>query len=186
MPPPHITSQQAKSTTKLTMSGMLGYIAAVKADVKKFDPMMAMQVSQAGFGMSASQQLGLSFKQNQYDKRLQALTKPADYARERKQAFEKLSETVDGAFNVALSKYIEVGMPTDPARQYALQAASNEGQIQQQVMEIEFPSGANVIEENRIVGDANVANYIGGTGAPRKRAPRRAAPRKKRAPRRKR
>ena len=147
-----------------------------------------MQVSSAGFGMSASQQLGLSFKQNQYDKRLQALTKPIDYANERKAAFDKMANSVDKAFNVALAKYVDVGMPTDLARQYALQAASNEGAIQQQLMEVEFPSGANLIEENRTVSIANAANYIGGVPAPaRRRAPRRAAARKKRAaPRRKR
>ena len=71
---------------------MLSYIAAVKADAKQFDPMLALQVSQAGFGMSASQQLGLSFKQNQYDKRLMALIKPEAYARERKNAYNKMVE----------------------------------------------------------------------------------------------
>ena len=169
------------------MSGMLGYIAAVKADPKQFDPIMALQVSSAGFGMSASQQLGLSFKQNQYDKRLQALTKPEAYARERKTAYEKMTEEVDSSFNAALSKYISVGMPADLARQYALQAAANEGQIQQQLMEIEFPSGANLIEEDRTVSKANMKQYIGAPAPARRRAPRRAAPRKKRAaPRRKR
>ena len=138
---------------------------------------MALQVSSAGFGMSASQQLGLSFKQNQYERRLQALTKPIDYATDRKAAFDKMRHSVDDSFNVALSKYINVGMPTNLARQYAMQAAANEGQIQQQLMEVEFPSGANVIEENRTISSANETNF-GGTPT---RARRRAAPRKKRA-----
>ena len=96
------------------MSGFLGYLAAVKADAKNFDPVMALQVSQAGFGMSASQQLGLSFKQNQYDKRLMALTKPEAYAKERKNAYEKMVDEVDTSFNAALSKYINVGMRSSP------------------------------------------------------------------------
>ena len=186
MPPPHITSQQAKSTTKHTMSGFLGYIAAVKADPKQFDATMVLQVSSAGFGMSASQQLGLSFKQNQYEKRLQALTKPADYATDRKASYDKMVEEVDSSFNAALGKYISVGTPADLARQYALRAASNEGQIQQQLMEIEFPSGANLIEETRAVSKANMKQYIGAPAPARRRAPRRAAPRKRAALRRKR
>ena len=170
------------------MSGFLHYLSEVKSDPQKFDPMTAMQVSAAGFGMSASQQLGLSFKQNQYEKRLQALTKPADYATDRKASYDKMVEEVDSSFNQALAKYINVGMPADLARQYAMQAAANEGQIQQQLMEIEFPSGANLIEEERAISKANMKEYIGApTRAPaRRRAPRRAAPRKRAAPRRKR
>ena len=160
------------------------YLRDVKADPKQFDATMALQASQAGFGMSASQQLGLSFQQNQYNKRLQALTKPEAYARERKDAFDKMSQEVDQSFNEALGKYISVGMPTTLAREYALRAAGNEMQIQQQLMQVEFPSGANLIEENRTISTANAKNYIG--GVPRKRAPRRAAPRKRAAPRRRR
>ena len=59
---------------------------------------MTLQVSSVGFGMSASQQLGLSFKQNQYDKRLQALTKPESYAKERKTAYDKMVDEVDTSF----------------------------------------------------------------------------------------
>ena len=157
---------------------MLKYLEDVKTNPKaNFDPVMAMQVSSAGFGMSASQQ---------YDKRLQALTKPEAYAKERKNAYEKMTEEVDNSFNAALNKYISVGMPADLARQYALQAAANEGQIQQQLMEIEFPSGANLIEEDRAISKANIKQYIGAPTRPPTRARRRAVPRKKRAPRRKR
>ena len=136
--------------------------------------------------MSVNQQLGLSFKQNQYRKRLKAL--PADYAAERKNSYDKMVDEVDSSFNAALGKYIGVGMPADLARQYAMQAAANEGQIQQQLMEIEFPSGANLIEQDRSISKANMKEYIGApTRAPaRRRAPRRAAPRKRAAPRRKR
>ena len=94
-----------------------------------------------------------------------------------------MSIEVDQSFNEALSKYISVGMPTTLAREYALRAAGNEMQIQQQLMQVEFPSGANLIEENRTISTANAENYIGGVPT---RARRRAAPRKRAAPRRRR
>ena len=71
-------------------SAMVECLKAVQTDVKQLDPTMALQASQAGFGISASQHLGLDFQQNQYNKRLQALTKPEAYARERKDAFDKM------------------------------------------------------------------------------------------------
>ncbi len=71
-------------------------------DLTKFNSALSLQASQAGFGMSVSQQLCLSFQQSQYEKRLKVLTKPVDAA-ERKTAFEKMSESVDNAFTEALT-----------------------------------------------------------------------------------
>jgi hypothetical protein len=53
-------------------------------------------------------------------------------------------------------------MSTDVAKQFAMQAAANERSIQQQILEVEDPSGANAIELSRIVAVANSANYPGG------------------------
>ena len=66
-----------------------------------------------------------------------------------------MSQAVDRSFTGALGKYIAADMPSDLARQCALPAADNERRIQQQVMEVEFPSRANVLEENRTVSKAN-------------------------------
>jgi hypothetical protein len=73
-------------------------------------------------------------------------------------------------------------MAIDVAKSFAMRAADNERQIQQQILEVEYPSGANAIEQSRSVAVVNSANYPGGMPAPR-RAParrRRAAPRKRR------
>ena len=81
-----------------------------------------------------------------------------------------------------MQKYVNTGMAPDVAKQFAMQAAANERNIQQQILEVEYPSGANAIELSRSVTVANSTNYPGGMPAPR-RAParrRRAAPRKRR------
>ena len=142
----------------------------------------AIGASQQGFGVSASQQLGITFAQNQYDQRVKALTDPGTYAAERKRAYGKLAKAVDKSYADALEKYVATGMATDVAKSFAMRAADNERQIQQQILEVEYPSGANAIELSRSVAVANSTNYPGGMPAPR-RAParrRRAAPRKRR------
>ena len=134
-----------------------------------------------GFGVSANQQLGITFAQNQYDKRVQALTDP--YATERKRAYGKLAKAVDESYAAALQKYVNTGMAIDVAKSFAMQAADNERQIQQQILEVEYPSGANAIELSRSVAVANSANFPGGMPPAPRRAParrRRAAPRKRR------
>ena len=140
----------------------------------------AVGAAQAGFGVSASQQLGIVFAQNQYAKRVQALTDPGEYARERKAAYANLVKSVDDTYTEALAKYTGTGMSPDVAKQFAMQAAANERNIQQQILEVEYPSGANAIELSRSVAVANSTNYPGGMPARAPARRRRAAPRKRR------
>ena len=146
----------------------------------------AVGAAQAGFGVSASQTLGITFAQNQYDQRVKALTDPGTYATERKRAYGKLAKAVDESYAAALQKYVNTGMAPDVAKQFAMQAAANERNIQQQILEVEYPSGANAIELSRSVAVANSANFPGGMPPAPRRAParRRAAPRKRATPRR--
>ena len=126
----------------------------------------AMGAVQAGFGVSASQQLGITFAQNQYDQRVKALTDPGSYAADRKRAYGKLVKAVDETYTEALAKYTGTGMSVDVAKSFAMRAADNERQIQQQILEVEYPSGANAIELSRSVAVANSTNYPGGMPAP--------------------
>ena len=160
---------------------MQDLVAKASEEVKN-----AMGAVQAGFGISASQTLGITFAQNQYDKRVQALTDPSAYAAERKRAYGKLTKAVDKSYADALEKYVNTGMAPDVAKSFAMRAADNERQIQQQILEVEYPSGANAIELSRSVAVANSANYPGGMPSAPRRPParRRAAPRKRAAPRR--
>ena len=143
------------------------------------DGLMSMQVAQAGMAIPASQQLGLQFQQDQYNKRLEALTSPGPYAAKRATAFNDMTTTVDSVFTQAMEKYLATRMPPDMARKFAMQAADNERQIQQQILEATFPSGANVIGMERQVATANIRNYPGGVGrASRKPARRKPAKRR--------
>ena len=150
------------------------YLTAASADT-----LMGMQVAQAGMAIPASQQLGLQFQQEQYNKRLEALTNPGVYAGKRASAFNVMTATVDTVFTKAMEKYLATKMPPDMARKFAMQAADNERQIQQQILEANYPTGANVIGMERQVSSANTRNYPGGV------APRR-APAKRRKPARRR
>ena len=64
----------------------------------------AIGAAQLGFGVSASQQLGITFAQNQYDQRVKALTDPGTYATERKRAYGKLAKAVDESYAAAGAK----------------------------------------------------------------------------------
>ena len=148
----------------------------------KGDDLMSMQVAQAGMAIPASQQLGLQFQQDQYNRRLEALTEPGPYAVKRETSFNAMTVAVDSVFTQAMEKYLKTRMPPDMARKFAMQAADNERQIQQQILEATYPSGANVIGMGRQVAIANNANYPG--GVPARRAPTRKPAKRKPAKRR--
>jgi len=157
---------------------MNAFVAAAKGD-----DLMSMQVAQAGMAIPASQQLGLQFQQDQYNRRLEALIDPGPYAGKRATAFNSMTASVDAVFTQAMEKYLKTKMPPDMARKFAMQAADNERQIQQQILEATFPSGANVIGMERQVATANIRNYPGGVSAqraPARRKPARRKPAKRR------
>ena len=124
----------------------------------------------SGLVVDASTQLGLRFQQKQYEQRRKALIQPADYANERAEAYNALTKSVNDSYSAAAKKYTEAGMPPEMAKQFALQAARNESAIQQQIFELQFPSGANLIELGQ-----QTAQYagLGKAQAPRLRAPAR-------------
>ena len=125
----------------------------------------------AGVHVDAATQLGLNFRQNQYEQRRKALIQPKDYADERAAAYSELTKAVNDQYSAAAKKYVESGLPPEVAKKFALQAASNEAEIQQQMFELRFPSGANVLElgaqAHRFQGLGDV------TAPPRRRAPAR-------------
>ena len=123
----------------------------------------------SGLGIDAATQLGLKFQQNQYEQRRKALISPEKYAEARAVAYAELTTSVNNTYKAAASKYTSSGLPPDMAKQFALQAARNESQIQQQLFELQFPSGANVLELN-----AQTKKFKGlGGAAPARRAPAR-------------
>ena len=147
----------------------------------------AYKASGSGFHeVDAARELGLDLESRQYNIRLMALTKPADYAAARQAEFDKVVAGVKKVYQNSYTGFSNAGMPHEMAKGYALAAANTEKQVRRQIMETLYPSGANVIGNASLVRDTegSVANLAGmGGGAPRRR---RAAPRKRAAPRRRR
>ena len=88
-------------------------------------------------------ELGLELEQSQYKTRLEALANPKAYAAKRQTAFDvgHIKQSYEDAFK----GFIRAGMPTEAAKNAALQAANNEKLVRRQVIETQFPTGANFI-----------------------------------------
>ena len=119
----------------------------------------------------ASTLLGLDFQSHQYETRRKALLDPATYARDRADAKTLLKTAVNDKFNNALKEYTSAGLPPEMAKKFALTAASNESAMQQQMFELEFPSGANAIEMN--ASTVRLASLGGQSITAKRRAPAR-------------
>ena len=161
------SSTSPTRTGSSSSSGLKGSLKA-KATVEEEEQLQALSMLSSGLGIDAATQLGLKFQQNQYEQRRKALISPDAYARERAAAYTELTDSVNETYAAAAKKYTSSGLPPDMAKQFALQAARNESQIQQQLFELSFPSGANVLEIN-----AQTQKFKGLGGAPARRAPAR-------------
>ena len=161
---------------------------ASKQDVKDAEDglMLVIQKLEKDFGGSmvkyattalvadASTLLGLDFQAKQYESRRNALLDPANYARDRSTAFDEMKRLINNKHTDAIKHYMASGMPPEMAKKFALQAAANESAIQQQVFELSFPSGANVLELNTQVAKQNLRIPGFGAAQPaRRRAPAR-------------
>ena len=130
-------------------------------------------------------ELGLDLEQKQYKTRLEALSNPVGYARKRQTAFDEMVGHIRTSYQDAFTGFLKAGMPTEAAKSAALTAANNEKMVRRQVIETQFPTGANFIGDMASIKSegGSVMNFAGSAQAPARRAParRRAAPRKKRA-----
>ena len=157
--------------------GVKGMVEKVKTEEK--DILSVMKT------VDPIRELGLDLEQRQYNTRLEALSNPAAYAKKRQTAFNEMVGHIRTSYQDAFSGFIEAGMPTDMAKNAALAAAANEKAVRRQVIETQFPSGANFIGDMASIktNGGSVMNFAGSAQAPARRAParRRAAPRKKRA-----
>ena len=152
-----------------TRSSGLGKALKAKVLTEEEEKQQILAMMSSGLIVDASTQLGLKFQQNQYEQRRLALISPERYADARALAYAELTTSVNNTYKAAASKYTSSGLPPDMAKQFALQAARNESQIQQQLFELQFPSGANVLELN-----AQTKKFKGlGGAAPARRAPAR-------------
>ena len=148
-----------------------GLMSAITAAEKKFQGQLTSLGAAKGVSAEASTLLGLDFQAKQYDARREALVDPAAYATKRATAFDEMKKAVNIKFDNAMKEYVASGLPPETAKKFALQAAANESAIQQQIFEVSFPSGANILElgaqAHRFKGLGDV------TAPPRRRAPAR-------------
>jgi Tfp pilus assembly protein PilE len=155
-----------------------GLSKAMAALERKYDAKMGTMALVNSVG-DASTLLGLDFQAKQYETRRKALLDPAAYARDRADAYNTLKTAVNDKFNNALKEYTSSGLPPEMAKKFALTAASNESAMQQQMFELEYPSGANAIEMNAAaphlasLGGQNIAAQARRRAPARRRATRR-------------
>ena len=138
--PDEATSSSPTTTSPssfgMSTSGMSGYVSAHKYKAS----------SGSGFyEVDAARELGLDLESRQYNTRLLALTKPADYAAARQAEFDKVVEGVKKVYDRSYAGFSNAGMPHEMAKGYAVAAANTEKQVCRQIMETLYPSGANVI-----------------------------------------
>ena len=157
-----------------------------KVGLKNMTVNAAVQSSHAAAGASSqidvNRELGLELEETQYANRLLALTNPTAYADARAVEFGAIKAKTANAYQVALDGLMAAGMPTEAAKNLALQAAANERDMSRQILELRFPSGANAIGDASLVSRANsITGDLNRGIAP---ARRRAAPRRRTARRR--
>ena len=117
-------------------------------------------------------ELGITLEDKQYGARLQALTKPEDYYRDRKVLVDQMTLEVQVAYQKAFGEYANSGLPNEVAKQYAMQAARTAMNAKMQLIELKFPSGANAIGSAALGRDYTPKGVLPGATA-RRRAPAR-------------
>jgi hypothetical protein len=152
--------------------------------LKKASSAELAYVSTLGHAVDPIRELGLHLERKQYNTRLQALMAPDEYARERGAAFDVMVAEVQKSYTAAYDGFIEAGLPTNMARQYALAAANNEKQVRRQVLETQYPTNANLIGDMSIVNKSatGVMSLPGNMGSrvPTRKPSKRRKPAKRR------
>jgi len=127
-----------------------------------------MSASATGFDPLAS--LGIDREEKQYSMRLLAMTKPAEYGKQRAAAFTKMKALVTDSFNGSYKAFMDAGYSADQAKASALAAAEQTRQVQRLIVEQAFPSAANAIGDASMVREADA--FEGVNPATRRSAPR--------------
>ena len=129
------------------------------------------------FGLSdVKRELGIIQADKQYATRLLAITDPGKYYNERKKAFDVMSTEVELAYQKSFADYAGSGLSNEEAKKYALKAAGAIRDAKMDVIELNYPSGANSIGASSLARKAandNFSGELGGKAPPRRRAPAR-------------
>ena len=95
--------------------------------------------------------LGLTREKQQYDSRLKAFTKPAEYADERAAEWNTMVGEVKGYFEKTVKYLGDAGFDWEESKEKAKALTKEFAAIERQKLELKFPTAANVIGAQRQV-----------------------------------
>ena len=167
-----VDKQRQQSTMALDKAGLEAKFKALAGEYE------IKGGSDVYFALSdVKRELGITQADRQYATRLMALTDPAKYYATRKAAFDAMSGEVELAYQKSFADYTGSGLSNEEAKKYALKAAGAIRDAKMDVIEMNFPSGANSVGASslaRTVGIKKFSGDLGGTKPPpRRRAPAR-------------
>ena len=116
--------------------------------------------------------LGGTYEQKSFDRKVQALTKPADYAADRKTELDKIKAASEAAFKTSYEGFLTAGLSPDQAKAAAYQSARAEYQNQMRVFQLMFGQGTDQVYQARAgYKTGSVRNVMGAAPAARRAAP---------------
>ena len=106
-------------------------------------------------------ELGLTLSQTQYTNRLQALTDPTAYSTARTALLADVTAEVEIAYQKAFARYSNAGLPSEKCRAKAMEAARDVRDREMELVELQFPAGANAVGAKSLVKKSRAANFSG-------------------------
>jgi len=90
-------------------------------------------------------EIGGLFEQKAFNRRVNALTKPGDYAKERAFALDAIKKASEAAFTTANEGYITAGLSPELAKENAMMSAKSEYANQLRVFNLQYGQGTDAI-----------------------------------------
>ena len=115
--------------------------------------------------------LGGVYQEKSFDRKIQALTNPTGYAKDRKEAMDKIKVQAEAAFKTSYQGFMEAGLSPDAAKAAAYQSAQSEYQNQMRVFQLMFGQGTDQVYQARAgYKTGAVRNVMGAAPAARRAA----------------
>jgi uncharacterized protein YdaL len=123
--------------------------------------------------------LGGTYEQKSFDRKVQALTNPTGYAADRKTELDRIKAAAESAFTTSYRGFQDAGLSPDASKAAAYQSAQAEYQNQMRVFTLMFGQGTDAVYQTQAgyVRTGAVRNVM--SAAPSRRAPAKRRRRKK-------
>jgi hypothetical protein len=114
------------------------------------------------FGTSdIKRELGLTLSHTQYVNRLQALTDPTAYSDARTELLNGVTAEVEIAYQKAFARYSNAGLPSEQCKAKAVAAARDVRDREMELVELQFPAGANAVGAKSLVKRSKARHFPG-------------------------